>query len=209
MDTIIVERSFHSLEKIIDVLERGGVVILPSENVYGFAVKALSKEAVDRVYELKGREKNKPLVYFTSKRKAEEYGIIDDNAKKIIDLWPEGVGIIVPKKDNVPSYVTAGKDSIMLVCVDEFLESLADKASFPIAGTSANKSGEKENIKFDSVDKMFNGRVSMIVKGGKCKRGQSGTIINLSVKPPTVLREGPFSTERIRELIPNILVSLL
>ncbi len=205
MDTIIIEKSFHDIDKIINVLEKGETVIIHSENVYGFAANALSKDAVDKIYALKERDKNKPLVYFTSKRKAKDYGILDDNAMKIIDLWPEGIGIIVPKKDNVPSYITAGKDTIMLVCVDEFLEVLANKANFPIAGTSANKSGEKENIDFDSVYKMFNGKVPLIVKGNKCKRGRSGTIVDLSVKPPKILREGPFSIERVRELILDVI----
>ncbi len=204
MKTVIVDKTLQSITKIIEVLKNDGLVIVPSENVYGFAGNALSEKVIDRIYELKGRDRSKPLVYFTSKKKAKKYGVLNENAKKIIELWPEGVGIIVPKKDNVSEYVTAGGDTVMLVCVDEFLENLAEHADFPIVGTSANKSGQKSIVDFDEAYNTFNNEVDMIVKGDKSKRGLSGSIINLAVEPPTVLRVGPFSLEQMKELIPEI-----
>jgi len=203
MKTKVIKKSSNAIEETLKWLKNGEVVIIPTENVYGLAGNADSKSVIDKIYELKKRDRSKPLVYFTSKRKAANYGYINDIAKKIIDLWPEGIGIIVMKKDSVPQYVTAGRDSIMLVCVDSFMETLANKADFPIVGTSANISGERSNADFESVFRTFNGKVPLIVNGGKSNRGVSGSIVDLTVKPPRIIREGAFSIALIKKILPD------
>ena len=197
----MVEKSFASIDYIVKSLKAGAVAVLPSENVYGLAGNGLMENVVERIYRLKKRERQKPLVFFTSKEKAENYGQLDERAKKIIRLWPNGVGIIVPKKTCVPSFVTAGKRSIMLVCVDEFLEAVANKADFPIVGTSANISGAASIVDFETAFTIFNDKVEIIVKGRPSKRGMSGTILNLTVDPPRIERKGPVTVEEIQDIL--------
>lgn len=202
--TEVVEKEEKNLPWVAQALEDGKVGIIQTENVYGFIINANCKASARKVYDIKGRDLSKPLSYFTTKEQMDEYGILCEGARKIAGRWPDAVSVIVKKKDSVPSYITANMDSVLLVCIDSYTESLAKLCSVPIAATSANLSGEDSITSFSSVYEKFNGIVDFIVKGEDSSRGQASTIINFSQRTPFIQRLGPVSYLELKELINDL-----
>jgi L-threonylcarbamoyladenylate synthase len=204
MKTEILEKNSEGMDLLIQYLQKGKLAIIPSENVYGFAGNGFLKSVADRIYNLKQRDLSKAFAIYTTREKADNFGCLTKEARRIISIWPAGIGIVVKKKPLVPEFVTAGKNSVLLVCVDEFLEILAEKADFPIIGTSANISNHNENIDFESVYRDFNGKVDLIIRGEPSSRGKGGSIVDCTDHFPKILRLGAVQKEKIQEIIPKI-----
>ncbi len=200
----LLEKDLNILDEVLDLLRHGAVAILPTDNVYGLVTNGDFAESVERIYTLKGRDHSKPLCYYTTPEAASHWGQLDERASRIIDLWPEAVSLIVPKRASVPDYITRGMDSVLLVCIDSFVEELARRADFPIVATSANLSNEPAITEFEKACEQFAGKVDLILNGGASSKGQSSTIVNLAVEPPFIQRQGPVSAERIKYLIPDL-----
>jgi L-threonylcarbamoyladenylate synthase len=207
MITQVEKLNPNLISKVISLLEENQVVVWPSDHTYGLISHGLRKEAVEKIYSLKGRDINKPLGYLTNKNKAFEVGRFDETSKKLTDLWPCPISLIVSKKEIVPSYITTSYPSLLLVCPDFFSCELAEQSSFPIACTSANLSGEPAVVNLEQAYQLFNGKVPLIVDNGQSKYGENGTIVDCSVSPPKILRFGPFPIEKLQHLIPNIVLA--
>lgn len=206
MPTEKLKLSDEIIPRIGEHLGKGKVVLLPTSNTYGFFANALDKNAVEEIYRIKGRELNKPMSLFIDKKRAPKYADMLA-AERVIEMWPCPITVIVPRLKTVPNYVTRGFDSVMMVCTDNFCVKLNDCVDFPIACTSANRSGEPSVIDFQSACENFDGRVSMIVDGGRSTHGMNGTIINFGISPPTVMRIGPYPVDKLRKLVPDLVVA--
>ncbi|MBP7654528.1 Sua5/YciO/YrdC/YwlC family protein [Candidatus Dependentiae bacterium] len=117
-----------------EIILSGGLILWPSGGVYGLACSAYDKNAVEKIYELKIRDNNKPLSLIVSFKTVESFAYIPVKAKKIIyNIWPDFIGVIAKKKKKVPDFVTAGKDTVGLVCssfINEFLAEIFAKAYY-------------------------------------------------------------------------------
>lgn len=204
--TEVIQKQLQELDHVVERLRAGALAIIPTDNVYGFVANGDRPEVVDRIYELKARDRSKPLCYFTTKLKASTWGEIDARAEAIMNLWPAPISFIVPKKPVVPDYVTSGMDSVLLVCIDAFTSALVEKADFPIVATSANTSGQPAITNFDEAYAQFDGQVDMVLQGEPSKRGMSSTIVNLTYDPPIIQRIGPIGLDQVREFIPNVII---
>lgn len=207
MKTECIKLSEDAFSKTIKYLKAGEVVIFPTESVYGLIADATNEEAVKNVYRLKNRDDGKPLGYLTNIDKASSYGKLCGSAKGIISLWPGPVNLIVPKNDNVPDSITKGYKSILMICPDEMCAKLSMLADFPIVCTSANMSGEKPIVTFADACSVFVDKVPLIVDGGMSRYGASNTIIDFSREVPVILRVGPYSVEKIKNLVPDAVLS--
>jgi L-threonylcarbamoyladenylate synthase len=199
--------SDKAIQIAVELMGQGEVVLMPSENTYGFFTNALMKSSVEQIYNLKQRDFGKPLGYYTNKREAERWGKFDQYSRKVLELWPCAISIIVPKYDIVPDHITAGYSSLLLVCPDVTCEKMVDLAHYPIACTSANISGHGPLTSFQDAVELFEGKVPLIVDGGESARKANGTIIDFSRETPTILRVGPFPVEEVRKFIPHVVVA--
>ena len=189
-------------EKIIRMLREGGIVAFPTDTVFGLAC-LMEQNAIDKVYEAKGRSFDKPLpMMCSSLAMIKDNAFVSEKAEKIIDRFVPGpLTLIFRKRENVLDYVTMGKTTIGIrVPDDEFILNLIEELGEPILVTSANLSGETSLLKWEDVLASLHGRINGIV----CEdaRGEAAsTILDVSEEEIKVLREGPISFKEIQETL--------
>lgn len=186
-----------NLDKAVDCLRRGGVIVFYSEATYGLATHALERSSIERLRQLKKRDATKPLGILSNKYQVEKWASFHEEARDfhinmIRKYWPGHISFILKKrKDNwVPDFVVPG-ETVCLMCMDRVSEYLSLNAEFPIASTSANASGDPSLT--DPVDciMQFGREADLFLLGPPSKVGINTTIIDLVSSPPRVLREGP------------------
>lgn len=195
---IITENNLNEAAKMIAA---GELVAVPTETVYGLACSGLDAQAVEQVYEVKGRPEVKPLALMLHKGAAvtKYCSAVPKQARVLMDkFWPGPLTIVLNSKDIVPDIVRAGGKTVALRCPDHPLtQALLKKAKLPFAAPSANPSGEKSPVTAQEVLGYFDGKISAVVDGGECGLGTESTIIDMSCAPYKILRRGALPEEEI------------
>ena len=195
---IITEKNLNEAAKMITA---GELVAVPTETVYGLACSGLDAQAVEQVYEVKGRPEVKPLALMLHKGAAvtKYCSAVPKQARVLMDkFWPGPLTIVLNSKDIVPDIVRAGGKTVALRCPDHPLtQALLKKAKLPFAAPSANPSGEKSPVTAQDVLGYFDGKISAVVDGGECGLGTESTIIDMSCAPYKILRRGALPEEEI------------
>ncbi len=183
-------------------LRAGGVVAFPTETVYGLGADALNESAVRRVYELKGRPANNPLIVHVSDAAMAERlaGEWPARARELAArFWPGALTIVVKKAMNVPGIVTAGGGTVALRCPDHpvALELLLAFGG-PLVGPSANPSGRVSPTTAAHARAAFDQREVMVLDGGACARGIESTVVSVvGDGAARVLRLGAIGAEEL------------
>lgn len=175
---------------------------MPTETVYGLAADATDPQAVARIYEAKGRPSFNPLiVHVRDLEQAQQFGEFPDAAKAAASLyWPGPLTIVVPLRggSGIAGLVTAGLETIALRCPDHpAMQDLLKAAGKPLAAPSANASGGISPTSVDHVLKTLEGRVPLIVDGGRTAQGIESTIVGFIGGKVTLLRPGPIGFDEI------------
>lgn len=189
----------------------GKVVLWPNEVTYGLTTNALMDDSVQAIYDAKGRVAN-PIPILTCKGWIHHFGRVPRLAQELVDeLWPDNISIVVQKhRELVSDLVTAGIQSVALMCPNEQAEQLAfdvcDSGNYviPIACTSANISGQKSITDAPSAIDKFFGAVDLILTGPESTVGVNTTIVDFSQEPYTLLRQGPVSLAEIYHAVPEL-----
>lgn len=190
-----------ALSEAAELIKRGELVAVPTETVYGLACNGLCAEAVEQVYEVKGRPEVKPLSLML--HKGADISAYCRNAppqaKTLIDrFWPGPLTIVLESEPCVPDIVRAGGATVALRCPDHpMTQKMLALAAVPFAAPSANPSGEKSPVTAQDVLGYFDGRISAVVDGGRCGLGLESTIIDMSRAPFKILRQGALPREDI------------
>lgn len=199
METKIITRQ-EDLAQALEVLRRDALVAVPTETVYGLAVKASSK-AVHAVYELKGRPENKPLSLLTAGPEGLDlYGKAVPPAAYTLanKFWPGPLTIVVRADIRVPDVIRAGLDTVGLRCPNHPLTLALIRAfGLPLGCPSANPSGLPSPRTAEDVLAYFDGKLPAVIDGGPCAVGLDSTIIDMSAAPYRILRSGSLSEEAI------------
>lgn len=183
------------------LLENNEVVAIPTETVYGLAANIYDEEAVKRIYQIKGRPQNNPLIVHVGSKEALQDLVseIPVKAKQLIDkFWPGPLTIVLPKKDTVSDYITSGKSSVAVRMPNhsETLK-LLNLLKFPIAAPSANPFGSISPTSAEHVARYFDTKIPMILDGGECQNGIESTIIGFEGELPVLYRLGSIAVETI------------
>jgi L-threonylcarbamoyladenylate synthase len=192
----------------ISVLLAGGLVAMPTETVYGLAGDAMNPKAVARIFALKGRPADHPLiVHVTPEAALEDWAVgIPEAARRLRDaFWPGPLTIILKKSDRVPALVTGGQDSVGLRCpshpvAQRLLREFAAVGSGAIAAPSANKFGHVSPTTAGHVRDEF-GPGLLIVDGGACEVGLESTIVDLSRGEAVLLRPGAITRDDLARVL--------
>ncbi len=188
-----------------EVLQRGGLLAVPTETVYGLAANGLDAAAVEEIYEVKGRPSVKPLSLMVPGPEAMELYCLDvpKQARVLAEkFWPGPLTIVLKAKDNIPSIVRAGGDTIGLRCPDHPLTlSVLRQSALPLAAPSANPSGQPSPKTAQEVLAYFDGRIDAVLDGGACGIGTESTIISLADAPFRILRRGALSEETVADAL--------
>ena len=184
-----------------DVLLSGGLVAVPTETVYGLAANGLDSQAVQKIYDVKGRPETKPISLLVSGMEDVEKFCVDIPESAYImaeKFWPGPLTMILKRRPEVPDIVTAGGETVGVRCPDHPLTlGIIKAAGVPLAAPSANISGCPSPKDIDAVLDYFDGKIECAVDGGRCSVGIESTIVDMTVVPHRVLRLGGLSRERI------------
>jgi len=185
----------EDLRQAAKVLVRGGLVIIPTETVYGIAASMLNKQALERLYEIKNRPKDKPFsVLIDNKDRIEELARnIPIPAYKLADkFWPGPLTLVLKSKDGGSVGIRMPDDLIALKIIG--------LTGAPLACPSANLHGKPAPIDFEDAIKDFKGLVDLAIDAGTTKVGVESSVVDLTVEPINILREGAIKKEAINEV---------
>jgi L-threonylcarbamoyladenylate synthase len=182
------------LEHLRAIILRGGLVVFPTETVYGIGGNALDGEASRRIYAVKGRPSDNPLiVHIETPEELHNYvASIPKTAEVLIRrFWPGPLTLILKKRPIVPDQTTAGLDTVAIRCPSHpAAQALIRACGVPIAAPSANISGRPSSTTFAHVVADLSGLVDAIIDGGDSPIGLESTVLDLTSQTPTILRPG-------------------
>lgn len=194
-----------SLATAAEQIRRGGIVVFPTETVYGLGADALNPLAVARVFEAKRRPRMDPLiVHIDEPGKAERYGRIPgQRARRLLEeFWPGPLTVVVPRSRIVPDIVTAGLETVALrVPSHKVALDLIRMSGTAIAAPSANPFGYVSPTEARHVEQHMSHCVDIILDGGRCPVGVESTIVSLTDDPPRLLRAGGIPLEDIERIV--------
>jgi len=189
-----------SVAEAAKVLVGGGVVVYPTETVYGIGASIYIPEAVERVFEIKGRERGMPLsVAVASFEMIEQVASIsEDDLALLRKVLPGPVTILVEKDSDLPDTVTAGSPLVGIRFPDHPIALELIGMAGPITSTSANLSGQKPPASIAELDPKIAKKVDFVLDGGRSRFAQPSTLLDLEAR--RVIREGA-GMQRVRELL--------
>lgn len=199
----IDEEDKDKIIKAAKIIKNGGIVAFPTETVYGLGASAIDTNAVSKIFEAKGRPQDNPLIVHVADFDIYKYvKEVPLKAKLLMDaFWPGPLTIIMKKSDLIPEKVTAGLDSVGLrMPENKIARTLIQYAGVPIAAPSANISGKPSPTSIEHCIEDLNGKVDMIIGGGRCSVGIESTVVDATSEDIIILRPGAITEEMICEV---------
>lgn len=185
------------------IVKDGGLVVYPTDTVYGLGCDPFNIKGVKRIFRVKG-ERRKPLpVLASSIDSVEKIAFVSQEAKKIAKwFWPGPLTFVVPKKPTLPDIVTCELNSVgVRVPKHDVALQLISLSNGLLVGTSANKTGEKPSRTAHEAAQQLGEEVDVILDGGPATLGVPSTVVDLTSKKLRILREGPIGFKEISEVI--------
>ncbi|RLB06676.1 MAG: threonylcarbamoyl-AMP synthase [Deltaproteobacteria bacterium] len=185
--------SFRLIEEVVEVLKEGGVVIYPTETLYGLGTNPFCLTAIKRLYEIKGRKEDKPIPFLIK-----DVGMLAAFVKEVPPLgrtlakkyWPGPLTLIFWAKEGLP-FPLKGKDGKIGLRVSShpIARMILEGLDTPLTSTSANLAGRADLTDVQRIYQIFGEQVDLIIDGGEVA-GVASTVIDLTETPPKILREG-------------------
>ena len=206
-----VEKDYKAIDEAAAWIRQGQVVAFPTETVYGLGGNALDGQAVNRIFQAKGRPNDNPLIVHISKIDDMEplvLGIPSKVYPLIGTFWPGPLTIILKKSSRVPDETTAGLNTVALRMPNHPIALALIKGSgTPIAAPSANRSGKPSPTTAQHVFDDLSGRIPMILDGiTPCRVGLESTVLDMSGEIPTVLRPGGVTPDMLKRVLGHVRV---
>ena len=198
------------LLRAADILRRGGLVVFPTETVYGLGGNGLDADAARKIYAAKGRPSDNPLIiHIADPEDAARYAIPNNTYRRLAKAFMPGpLTVILPKRDNIPATVTGGLDTVAVRCPSHpVARRLIELSEIPIAAPSANLSGKPSPTSAAHVAQDMDGRVDMILDGGDCEIGLESTIVKLDGDHVTLLRPGGITYDALCMVCEHVTVA--
>lgn len=192
------------IKEAAQVIKNGGIVLFPTETVYGIGANGLNSKAVEKVYKAKGREFKNPINLLVSSNK-----MIEEIAENITKMeyklmeafFPGPLTIILKRKNIIPDIVTAGRDTVgVRMPSGDVAIKLVEEANVPIAAPSANLSGMPSGTNLEDIIEEFKDKVDYIINGGECDIGLESTIVKVVDNVPHILRPGAITETQIKKV---------
>ena len=189
----------ESIQQALVVLREGGLVAFPTDTVYGVGALAFDGKAVESIYKAKDRpiEKAIPILIGDVEDITKVSSEVPLMAKKLAkQFWPGPLTIVLPKHISLPDSVSATK-TVGVRVPDHTVARSVLRAAGPMAVTSANLSGQPSPSTAEEVFAQLNGRIALILDGGKTPGGVPSTLVDCTGSKPVVMREGPIRFDEI------------
>jgi len=187
------------LKEAVSVLEAGGVIVYPTDTLYGIGGNALNEKAVRRVFEIKERSLKKPLPMIVRDIKwAKELAYVKKRDENILKkVWPGKVTVVLNKKEMVPDILTSGHKTVGIRVPDyQLLDDLLKLFGYPVVSTSANISGEEGTGDINKIIEAFSSRSllkqpDLVLDVGILPKSEPSAILDLTGDKPKISRIGP------------------
>lgn len=189
------------------VLRGGGLVVFPTETVYGLGADALDAAAVRRIFAAKGRPADNPLIVHvaTASQARALAESVPPAAERLMSLWPGPLTLVLPRAEVVPAVTTAGQPTVAVRIPDHPAAlALLRACGRPIAAPSANRSGRPSPTTAEHVRADLDGLVDVILDGGPCAVGLESTVVDATRAVPLVLRVGGMPVEALRAAVGEV-----
>jgi len=165
------------VKEAVQILKKGGVIVFPTDTVYGLGADAFNSKAVERIYEIKKRPRHSPFPLLLSD--VSQITMIAESVAEIgwflaSHFWPGGLTLVLPKAALLPTYLTKGPTVAVRVPNHPICLALIKHLGRPVIGTSANISGRPSSLTADKVKQQLGDKVDLIIDGGKCPGGGEG-----------------------------------
>lgn len=184
-------------------VKEGGVVVYPTDTVYGLGCDPFVAEAVERVFNVKNERKKALPILGSDMEMVERIAILPEKAKSVAnEFWPGPLTIVVPRKPSLPSIVTCDLNSVgVRVPKHDVALQLISLSNGLMIGTSANKTGKKPPLTAQDAAEQLGREVDLVLDGGPVTLGVSSTVVDLTSEEPRILRKGPIGFEEIEQLL--------
>lgn len=196
---------FGPLDEAVAILKKGGLVVFPTETVYGIGANALDEKAVRSIFSAKGRPQDNPVIVHIAgvNQLSGITAEVPETARILFENFSPGpLTIVLEKNPSLPDCVTAGLDTVAVrIPSNPIARELLSRCSFPVAAPSANTSGRPSPTSFYMAFSEMNGKADVVIDGGECEVGLESTVVSLSGKTVTILRPGAVTEEMIREAL--------
>lgn len=190
------------------ILKKGGLVVFPTETVYGLGAHGLKASAVSKIFKVKGRPPDNPLILHLYRREQIEEIVEEISTEAVLLMeryWPGPLTLVLKKKPIVPHIVTGGLDTVALrIPSSPIALALIEETGVPLAAPSANFSGSPSPTSADHVISDLAGRVPLILDGGETGIGLESTVIDMTKEPPLLLRPGGITLEDLLSILGEV-----
>lgn len=205
---IVSVRDKQALSESIRILKNGGIIVFPTETVYGVGALPSKVEAIEKIYKIKGRDRSKALLLHISKIESLELAqYVPPEAFKLIKrFWPGPLSLILRASERIPRNVIGNGDTVGFRMPNNFFFQKIANSLGPIAATSANRSGNPSPTSVKNAYEQLGDFVDLYVDGGEIEIGIASTILDLTRDRPTVLRKGTISVSEIESVIGRVVV---
>ncbi len=190
-----------AVKRAADLLRAGELVALPTETVYGLAANAFDEKAVAKIFAAKGRPARNPIIVHVAdttlaRQCVAEWPVLAE--KLSAAFWPGPLTVVLPRSRKIPDVVTAGGKTVGVRWPSHpFIQAVIRECGFPLAAPSANLSNQLSPTNAEHVHKSLGTKISLIVDGGQSQIGIESTVLDLTAKPPRLLRPGMIHEESL------------
>ncbi|HSD09520.1 MAG TPA: L-threonylcarbamoyladenylate synthase [Candidatus Binatia bacterium] len=182
------------VERAVAALEQGGVIVYPTETLYGLGVDATAEAALARLGSLKGRDRGKPVSVLVGSRAMLDdiVDLVTSVAERLIEkFWPGPLTLALPAKPHVSSALTGGAGTIAVrISSEPIAQAIVEGLRRPLTATSANPGGAPAAVDIAAARAYFGRRVDVYVDAGRVLGGPGSTVVDCSTDVPRLVREG-------------------
>jgi L-threonylcarbamoyladenylate synthase len=193
------------IDKAAGVVLAGGIIAFPTDTTYGLGVNPFDDSAVSKVYRLKQRQQEKPLILLLSSQEQLENITqeVSEEAKKLMEhFWPGPLTLIFAASDELKSFSIGHTGKIGIRIPDNpIARKLIDACRIPLTATSANISGQPSARSAQDAIDYFGNKIEMVLDGGPSRKEMESTVIDLTISPINLIREGQIGLDRIETVI--------
>lgn len=199
------------INSAVDILGSGGVIVYPTDTLYGLGANAFDENAVLKVFRIKKQSRKKPIsIIVRDIKMARRVACIDSKVEEILNrIWPGPITVVLRKKDVVPYLLTGDGETVAIrIPKNNFISKLMDSLDFPLTATSANISGEKDLLKPEMIIEKFastENSPDLFINNGEIIDMKPSTIIDLTTTNPKIIRMGVVGKEEMQKIFSQFL----
>jgi L-threonylcarbamoyladenylate synthase len=189
----------------VEALKRGHVIVFPTETLYGLGADALNEAAVERVFQLKGRDSGNPIPVLVTNQEmlAALVAKVPTTAQKLIDkYWPGPLTLVLPGRKNIPKYLCNSSGGVgVRISSQPIATLLINGLGRPLTATSANPSGKEPARTLQEAENYFANQVDVFVNGGALTSKSGSTVVEVMEDGIKIIREGEIKAYGLRQVL--------